>query len=448
MLRQVGEKWGPAARALSRKRWLRSAILVVPPIGVLLLIVCFGRNTPFWDEWELVPIFQHLHAGHFYWQDFWQQHNEHRIPLPTLLLVGLAYLTHWNTQLACIVSLLVALGAFWLMRLAVLATAAHAGQRFSLLWLLPIALLWFSPGQFENWLWGWHLEWYMNLLGITLVVYGLAQLARGAVAVKWLLVALSGGLLAQYSLGNGTLAWPLLALAVLYLRRPVWQSIMVWGAGTLATVLYYAHYSSSMGGPSKLLAAHHPLMWVRYVLVYIGRPVSFLAKPALLLGFVLVLAFCGLSIYLVCWRRQLLSRAAPWLALGLYALGSAMITGIARLGFGIDEALSSRYTTISSLFLVSLLMLVWISRQSLYDGLRGAYRPAVTIAGIGVYGLVLINGVHGLHAAHGRHATLTAMHNCAQAVQPSDVCLSTTYPDISKVRPRLQYIKSLHWGGY
>jgi hypothetical protein len=134
--------------------------------------------------------------------------------------------------------------------------------------------------------------------------------------------------------------------------------------------------------------------------------------------------------------------------LGLYALGSAMITGIARLSFGIGEALSSRYITMSSLFLVSLLMLVWLSRDSISRGLGKLYRPGMIAASVCLYGLVLFNTAWGVHAARVQHAKLVAAHNCTQVPQPTDACAMTIYPDSSIVQPRIQYLKTIHWGGY
>ncbi len=426
----------------------RNALLMLPALGALALILYFGQNTPFWDDWELVPIFQHLHAGHFYWHDFWQQHNEHRIPIPTLILVGLAYVTRWNLLAECALSLLVAVGAFWVLCKATALTAQGGVRKPAVGWLLAISLIWFSLGQVENWLWGWQLEWFLNVLGVVSVVYGLARLQRGSVTGKWLLLMLGGGALAQYSLGNGTLLWPLMLLAMLYLRAAAWQTVATLITGTLTTAVYYSHYSLGIDKASRHLALHHPTAYAEYILLYIGRPLSYRLKPALGLGIVSLGVFFILAGYLLWRRRQLFRRTIPWIVLGLYALGSAVITGAARLGFGVNEAMSSRYTTIASLFLVSVLMLIWTSREAVRKVLKGVYRPALIAVGIGLYGLVLINMAWGVHAAAGQHTKLVAAHTCTQVREPTDTCVLTIYPDSSMVKSRIQYLKTVHWGGY
>ncbi|HUB93406.1 MAG TPA: hypothetical protein VMB52_02790 [Verrucomicrobiae bacterium] len=455
MERQVGEKrtWCKRQRLVATRLFyngrFNSVLLFLPAFGVLLLILGFGQNVPFWDEWELVPIFQHLHAGHFYWHDFWQQHNEHRIVLPTLILVGLAYLTHWNIQTECVLSLLVATASFWILRDTILMTFGSGKHRMTFYLLLLIALIWFSPVQVENWLWGWQLEWFLNVLGVVLVIYGVAKLLRGATTIQYLPIILCGGVMAQYSLGNGTLIWPLIVLTLWYIRVSIWQTFSVLTVGSITTALYYVHYASvGTDVVSRRLAEAHPLTWSRYVLMYLGRPVSFLSKPASLLGFVLAATFLALAVYLLSRKRELFRQGLPWLILGSYTLGSALITGIARLDFGVSEALSSRYTTISSLLLISLILLGWLARSSICSWLGKYNKMGLIAIVVGLYGLVLINVGWGLHAAREQHSKLVAIHVCTKAPDPSDTCVLTTYPDSSIVKPRIQYLKSIHWGGY
>jgi hypothetical protein len=53
-----------------------------------------------------------------------------------------------------------------------------------------------------------------------------------------------------------------------------------------------------------------------------------------------------------------LRNAGPWLALGVYAMASAIMASAARTRFGAGHALDSRYTTVSLLLVVSLISLV------------------------------------------------------------------------------------------
>jgi hypothetical protein len=426
---------------MTKKYWL---VAVLPIVFLAILIYKTSVNIPFWDEWELAPIFQHLHAGHFYWGDFWRQHNEHRLLFPTLALVGLDYITRWNVQLECLASLVVAAGSFVLLK----KMAVKPGtSRDETILLFLLALVWFSPVQIENWLWGWQLEWFMNIFGIMLAAFGISRIKGKQVSPGNLALILSGGVLAQYSLGSGTLVWPIVLAVLIYMRVAVKNLAIVGFTGAVTTFLYYFHYSND-GGVSKSLAAHKPVQFSEYILGYLGRPLSFLHKPALAIGFGLLCSFIGLSVYLFVRQKALFRQSMVWIMLGLYAIGSALITGLARLGFGVNEAYSSRYTTISLLLVVSVIMLAWQSRKLLDKLAHSTYKVLAPLTVLGLLCLLIIEVGWGVHSANIQHNTLETARQCTRARVPDAACLSFIYPNPQIVAPRLQYIKSLHWAGY
>ena len=84
------------------------AIWAVMTALALRFVALYGVDVPFWDGWSYVG----------YWtgqiplslEFLWAFHNEHRIPLPKLLLVGLAHLTHCDFRSGMVFSV-VALSA-------------------------------------------------------------------------------------------------------------------------------------------------------------------------------------------------------------------------------------------------------------------------------------------------------------------------------------------------
>jgi len=424
----------------------RGLAVILPIVLMCALVLRYSVNVPFWDEWELTPIFQHLHAGHFFFADFWQQHNEHRLLFPTLALVGLAGITHWNLQVESFASLLVATCSFLLLMKMVSGSKRIMSKRESLL-LFLLALIWFSPVQMENWLWGWQLEWFMNVLGVALVAYGIFRIKVRSLSHASLGLILAGGVLAQYSLGNGTLVWPIIIAIMLYKRLKITQTLATFITGLATTFLYYFHYVNP-GEPSKTLALKEPLHFIEYFFGYLGRPLSFYHKPAMAIGLVLVAIFVSLNAYLFIRQRKAFDKNLPWLFLGLYALGSATITGVARLGFGVSEAFSSRYTTISSLLVVSVIMLCWNNRQVLGKLAGDKHKLIWPLVVLGVFGLVFIEAAWGVHAANTKHQQLLASEQCTHVAAPTPSCLLSAYPNQSIVSSRLAYIKSIHWGGY
>ena len=56
--------------------------------GLLFLHVRhYARNFPYWDDWGLVPVITGHEPVTLKWA--WAQHNEHRMPVPKLILTGL-----------------------------------------------------------------------------------------------------------------------------------------------------------------------------------------------------------------------------------------------------------------------------------------------------------------------------------------------------------------------
>jgi hypothetical protein len=84
-------------------------VWALPLAGALAFVGTFGRNIPLADEWVvMVPVLTGEQALTPAW--LWHQHNEHRIPLPKLLLLTLCRLTGNDFRAGMVVNVL-ALGA-------------------------------------------------------------------------------------------------------------------------------------------------------------------------------------------------------------------------------------------------------------------------------------------------------------------------------------------------
>src|SRR4051812_49211071 len=59
--------------------------------GAIGLAVSSAAETPLWDDWANVPVLTGERPLSLEW--LWSQHNEHRIPLPRLIIIGLSQLT-------------------------------------------------------------------------------------------------------------------------------------------------------------------------------------------------------------------------------------------------------------------------------------------------------------------------------------------------------------------
>jgi hypothetical protein len=89
--------------------------------------------------------------------------------------------------------------------------------------------------------------------------------------------------------------------------------------------------------------------------------------PSLWIGAAELTAFSILLGVLVCHRRNnaLLRKAAPWLAIAAFTWLTAIMVCITRIGLGPMQSLSSRYTTFSLLFVISLIALGLVVEETL-----------------------------------------------------------------------------------
>jgi hypothetical protein len=413
-------------------------------LGVLLYVKTV--NVPFWDQWELVPIIEHIRAGHFLFGDFWHQHNEHRLFFPQLIMVAAAIFSHWNTKVECLIGFVVAFCSFCLFMSVLINRHKEITKKYLFL-LLPLLLsiIWFSPVQVENWIWGWQIQWFLNVLGLMIVVFAIAR-AKKTFTRSDLALLIAGALLSQYSLANGTLIWPLAIVALLFYKVDWKKVLTIFIFGTLSTALYFYHYVSPPNPKSSIF--HNPFEYIHYVLIYLGRSLTFVDRLTPILGLLLLTLFAGFILGSFKYSRRRFINGLPWFVMGSYAVATALITGLGRLGFGLSEAASSRYTTISSLLLVSIIVLAWENRDILKVITKRTYNFTCFAAIFVGFGLCLSNAAWGVNSMNTRSQYMTDIKNCTHLADPSQICLLSTYPSITTVEPRLAYLKEIHWGGY
>src|SRR5262245_49521320 len=87
----------PKARAL--------LVSAVPFGATLALILVFGIDSPWHDDWYLIPGIEHVFEGKFSPDDYWQLHNEHVVVFPNAVIFGLARVTALNFKVQLLASL-------------------------------------------------------------------------------------------------------------------------------------------------------------------------------------------------------------------------------------------------------------------------------------------------------------------------------------------------------
>ena len=348
---------------------------IASPILLGFLIIQFAVNVPFWDEW-FTPgnLFNKIHdLGHISFSDLTEQHNESRKVFPKLLFLAVAYLTHWDTryQMAIIflMACLVSINLFHIARETVdnRSTTIRSSQRTirPLVFIALANLLIFSPAQYENWLWGIQIVVFVPILCLTTGI--LLWYSKFKIGWKVLLSAFLS-VVSTFSYANGLLCWFLFPLTIVLsgqwkLLRTRVDLMALWVISCASNLtLYFWNYFKPPNHPSLLESLFHPLKALSYFFAFLG---SSLAGGSLLIAsiagfFVVILGLLGILFVVRRGDKSLSYRTAGWSTLLVYSLISAIVTTSGRVGFGVEQALSSRYTTFSVYGIVGLLGLITI----------------------------------------------------------------------------------------
>lgn len=328
------------------------ALACAPFAYLVVMLLRYHLDAPYLDQWEFVPLLAKSYEGTLSLHDLWAQHNEHRIIFPRLIMLGLARLSHWNIAWELATNLALAAALFLVLVHQLKATERRLGLTGAN-WLIPVfALLLFSMSQWRNWFLGWQLQ---ELLNVLAVVAGFVLLADTQCRWGRFIGALGLGVVATYSFANGLAYWPIALLSVIVVvpeQRRMWvPRILLWLVVGGIAVLSYVHDYHAPDYHSPLsLVFERPVAYAVYVLAYLGSPIDSSSSVRAVLAAVLGLAvFFGYGSMLIRGRGVPFRHLAPYASLGLYAIASALMTGVGRLDFGTQQALSSRYVTIANL---------------------------------------------------------------------------------------------------
>ena len=348
------EKSGPPPPASFLSRHSHKILALVPLAFLLCMVARYAVDVPYWDQWEFVPLLEKSYHGQLTFHDLWAQHNEHRILFPKIIMLALARLTGWNIRCELVVNIILALGIFAVFIHQVKITERKLGIA-GLHWAVPaIALIVFSISQYQNWLWGWQLQMLLNLLA---VVGGIVLLANETFSWRRFAAAALLGLVATYSFANGILFWPIglvILLVVTAGKRERPPALIAWLAVSVLTLCSYLyHYHNPEEHPALNLIFKMPVEYASFVLKYIGGICAQYVGGsndadgdfALVFGLAAILALGWAGGMLVRKKIADFKTLLPYFGMSLYSIGSALMTGVGRVGFGSNQAIYSRYCT-------------------------------------------------------------------------------------------------------
>jgi hypothetical protein len=322
------------------RRWIGIGLSLLPLVLCALLIRRYGVNMFVSDELGFTEFVRHLRAG--YWDVWWGMvthlNNMHGMLPYKLIVTVLALFGAWNGVTETWIGLAVLAVELWL-----------CWRIFRRLWgndplaFVPVAWLIATLTQHMNLLSGINMNYFFTSAGALAAFYFLERRTR------WTFVAaLLGAALAGSSIMNGLLAWPVGGLMLALARR--WRALIVWSlVATTCIVAYFTvFYAEPLMKPSIFGFLQMPADTLLFVVVTLGQPIAGPnSQVAAVAGVLLLLGMAALIVHF--WRRGEGQRVLVPSAMILFAVLSACMTAVGRIGFGLEWSVESRYTTASVL---------------------------------------------------------------------------------------------------
>jgi hypothetical protein len=440
-------------------------VAMVPMFLLVPLLVKNAINLPLMDQWDtpLAAIFKAL-DGTLSFNDLIAQHNESRKFFPRLLFLGMASITNWDTRyeflMIFLMACLIAVQIYCLSRMTV-----RGSEYKRLLLSLPANLLIFSPAQSENWLWGIQLVVFIPIACITA---GLIVSCSNLEIKRKALILIGLCTISTYSYANGMLSWFILFPSAAFtlkfsqnqgLKAQRW---LIFGGVIgciLNLVLYFHNYIKPSHHPSFSRFLSYPFTAIDYFLIFLGSPLSnYQLGTARIVGLILIILFSSILCYLL-WRRkdrQLVYCSIPWIAIAVYSCASALITTVGRLGFGLETAMSSRYTTFSLYLVISLIYLAGIVADNIihHQFIRRASKAYIAaklflvfliISFFVTHTLTYLAGVRTMESNYRYRLHAKACLLFINAVDERAAIEATIYPSFPVIKSSIERLNKMHF---
>jgi len=441
-------------RAEALVRWLREeaaqrrntvlvlicAVALIPMVHLTWLVWHYGVEVPTLDDWEMAELIVKAHTGQLTFADLFAQQQEGRTILPKVIFVWSAARGHWDVRDQMMISVvccwLVAAGILLLLRRSSLNLAALAIS----FWLIAVTI--FSPAQFELWIFA---SGFPSFLPGLFIVAALVALGTKLSTFWKFLICAGLATASSFSLPHGLLAWALTfptLFLIQYVKR--WRS---WLAGWLvACAICATGYFWGYHKPGYLPAfapAASAIEYARFILEFLGGGLTYSFKDepetsAGIFGAVQIALFFAALIYSLrrLRNRVFMSRTIPWFALGSYAIGSAVLACLGRVGYGARYALASRYVTFSLFLTIAVIALVTIIVSELVTASRSTRSRVVIFATWSLlvlsylvpYKICAANTRFFLRALSAKDRLAHAAVLFSPAIDTSDVIKKTAYP--------------------
>lgn len=321
-------------------------------------------SVPFADTWDgAINFYLDSKTGFAAW---WQQHNEHRILLARLLFWIDLELAGGNSIIYLPIHLsLLLLLAYTFFSFYKKITDPNKQTKHNKLITLSLCLIFaLSWMQRENIVWEFQGQFILAYLLPLLALFFYAK-SLDTSSTSFFSLSLFLAWLSAYAMINGLLALPLLTITSILCRDSAKRIVLIFSLAILSFPLFFIGYEKTPGSSDgMLMLTNQPLGMIYFALIYLGNPIYIVTQSEV---FTSITTACAL-IYLsyVC-SASLKTKQNPFtlalLAYTIYICLTAAATAFGRSHTALEFAASSRYTTPTLTFWLSL-SLIFLARKS------------------------------------------------------------------------------------
>ena len=320
---------------------------------VIYIVIKYSINMIYWDEWELVELISNKISLSF--KILWQQHNEHRMFFPKLIIYILSKFTHWDVRYESYFSV------FLFFLSTVVAYKILEESKFKLYPFVGIFILFIlNLKQYMNYLWGFQIAWSLIFLAFLivhlLISRGLSNVTDKIIFPVILVIAsfssMHGILVAIYSV--------IYSLKNIFLKKDIkfYSFLLFFSIGII--LIYFLDWSKPIGHPDIFSFLKHPIDSIIFTGIFAGSIFSYSAKFAGLIGSGILVSFL---FYLIrrMKEKSLLSIIMELLMnpLLFFGFGFMVMILIGRVGFGPGQANASRYSSFSAILNIGIFLFVF-----------------------------------------------------------------------------------------
>ena len=335
--------------------------ILLPALYVLFMISKAGELLNF-DYWWMIKNIYSIDGFSTNIFDWIFRANEHFVLIPAIIYALNIVVTKGSNIGLCLATFFLASVQGILLIVLVPNTLKKYPPRLLLLILL-ISLFNFTPAAAHNWMRGYSgVHWIIANLFVIASIFCVKKLLESQ-QNRFAIASIILGILGCISYSTALGIWPILcAVGILY-KLPKKFTISYLFFSVLVIGIYFLTYTTPSHHPS--LSKLNFIDIVAYIPVYLGAIFTHNISVASAIGWVgLVLA----GIFLIYWLFVTYPQdCLPCLSIITYTFGTALMAAVSRSGFGIEQAIASRYATLPSLFWLSLIILIflWLEKQEI-----------------------------------------------------------------------------------